>query len=340
MTKVRTSQLAQTGAVTGQALVWNGTNWLPAAPLDPNAVPKGLVDAKGDLIVATAADTVARQPVGGDGTALVADSASATGVKWGIPDDATKIPRSIVDAAGDLIVGSGADSVARLAKGTDKQILKSDAAGLVWGTVHASEVPFTPYGTVAATNVQAAIEELSVEGGGSSTTSGHVIEDEGVALPNQPNLNFVGAGVTVSDDPANTETRVTIAGTTATEAAFVRQSISYTTASLATNASATALLALPLGYRLYTISTDREARIRLYENATKRDADLSRDRLTTPPANSGLMLDYVTETGALTATLSPLVDGFCQVVNEAGLTIENYGAAGTVTLTFTYKRTE
>lgn len=49
------------------------------------AVPKSLVDAKGDIIAATAADTVARVQVGADGTVLTADVASAAGVKWATP---------------------------------------------------------------------------------------------------------------------------------------------------------------------------------------------------------------------------------------------------------------
>lgn len=45
-------------------------------------VTKALLDAKGDLIVASAADTPARLAVGADGYVLTADSAESTGVKW------------------------------------------------------------------------------------------------------------------------------------------------------------------------------------------------------------------------------------------------------------------
>lgn len=41
-----------------------------------------IVDAKGDLIVATAADTVSRLAVGSNDQVLTADSTTATGVKW------------------------------------------------------------------------------------------------------------------------------------------------------------------------------------------------------------------------------------------------------------------
>ena len=45
-------------------------------------VDSTLVDAKGDLIVATAADTIARQAVGSNGQVLVADSGVTNGVAW------------------------------------------------------------------------------------------------------------------------------------------------------------------------------------------------------------------------------------------------------------------
>ena len=48
-------------------------------------IPKSIVDAKGDLIAATAADTVSRLAVGANNTVLTADSSTATGLKWATP---------------------------------------------------------------------------------------------------------------------------------------------------------------------------------------------------------------------------------------------------------------
>jgi hypothetical protein len=46
------------------------------------AIAKTIVDAKGDLIAATAADTVARLAVGSNGQLLAANSSTATGLEW------------------------------------------------------------------------------------------------------------------------------------------------------------------------------------------------------------------------------------------------------------------
>ena len=60
-----------------------------AYDLASGAIPATIVDAKGDLIGATAADTVARLAVGTNGQVLTADSTAATGLKW---DTATSSP--------------------------------------------------------------------------------------------------------------------------------------------------------------------------------------------------------------------------------------------------------
>ena len=57
-------------------------------------VEHALADAKGDLLVATAADTVARLAVGTNGQVLTADSSAAGGVKWA---DATGGGGSAID---------------------------------------------------------------------------------------------------------------------------------------------------------------------------------------------------------------------------------------------------
>ena len=56
-----------------------------AYDLANGAVAKSIVDAKGDLIAATAADTVSRLAVGTNGQVLTADSTASTGIKWATP---------------------------------------------------------------------------------------------------------------------------------------------------------------------------------------------------------------------------------------------------------------
>lgn len=48
-------------------------------------IPKSLVDAKADVITATADNTPARLAVGTNGQVLTADSSTATGLKWATP---------------------------------------------------------------------------------------------------------------------------------------------------------------------------------------------------------------------------------------------------------------
>jgi hypothetical protein len=50
--------------------------------------PLVILDAKGDLITATAADTPARIAVGANNTVLTADSSTSTGLKWATPASA------------------------------------------------------------------------------------------------------------------------------------------------------------------------------------------------------------------------------------------------------------
>ena len=60
--------------------IYTGAAWVSLD--DPNAIQNTIVDAKGDLIAATAADTPARLAVGANDTMLVGDSTAATGLAY------------------------------------------------------------------------------------------------------------------------------------------------------------------------------------------------------------------------------------------------------------------
>jgi hypothetical protein len=82
---VDTSLADLKGGTTGQVLAKaSNTNmdftWV--AQDDSNAIQNAIVDAKGDLIAASANDTPARLAVGNNGETLVADSSTSTGLRY------------------------------------------------------------------------------------------------------------------------------------------------------------------------------------------------------------------------------------------------------------------
>ena len=82
---VATSMADLLGGTTGQVLSKASNTdmdftWV--AQDDSNAIQNAIVDAKGDLIAASAADTPARLAVGSNGETLVADSSTSTGLRW------------------------------------------------------------------------------------------------------------------------------------------------------------------------------------------------------------------------------------------------------------------
>ena len=91
---VATSMADLLGGTTGQVLS-KTTNadmdftWVTTD--DTNAIQNSIVDAKGDLITATAADTPSRLAVGTNGHILTADSTQATGIKWAAAPSTGKV---------------------------------------------------------------------------------------------------------------------------------------------------------------------------------------------------------------------------------------------------------
>ena len=107
-----------------------------------NQAAASYVTAKGDLLAATGANTIARRSVGANDQALVADSSQATGLSYkGV------LLSSALTAKGDILVATGSGVYVRQAIGADGTVLTADstqADGLKWAAVDTGnvELPF------------------------------------------------------------------------------------------------------------------------------------------------------------------------------------------------------
>ena len=93
--------LVTTGSALNRLAVGSNYQVLGADSSATNGVawqssPNSLMTAKGDIVVASAANTPARVAVGTDGYALVADSASAAGVKWAVAASASDSDQNVI----------------------------------------------------------------------------------------------------------------------------------------------------------------------------------------------------------------------------------------------------
>lgn len=99
---IDTSLVDLKGGTTGQVLSKTSNTdmdftWV--AQDDSNAIQNAIVDAKGDLISATAADTPARLAVGTNGQVLAANSSTSTGLEWQNPNGWTLISTTTLSGA-------------------------------------------------------------------------------------------------------------------------------------------------------------------------------------------------------------------------------------------------
>jgi hypothetical protein len=87
------------------------------------AINPTIVDAKGDIVAASAADTVARLAVGANDTVLTADSTAATGLKWAAP--AAGANWSLLNAGGTALTGAQTITISGIS-GKDKIMVLVD----------------------------------------------------------------------------------------------------------------------------------------------------------------------------------------------------------------------
>ena len=140
---VATSMADLLGGTTGQVLSKASNTdmdftWV--AQDDSNAIQNAIVDAKGDLIAASAADTPARLAVGANGETLVADSSTSTGLRYQSNFAAGK--NKIIN--GDFGVWQRGTSFSNPSSGAytaDRYFLQHDGTG---ATRTISQQTFTP----------------------------------------------------------------------------------------------------------------------------------------------------------------------------------------------------
>jgi len=121
--------LNDTHSSGGIKWTWNGTSW-EASALDT------IIDAKGDLLVGSAADTLTRLAVGSDGYFLKANSGATYGVEW------ASIPTiNNIDDVGDVDAASPSDG----------DLLQYDSGTSTWVAV--SDPTFTGTVTLPSTTL-------------------------------------------------------------------------------------------------------------------------------------------------------------------------------------------
>jgi hypothetical protein len=163
--------VSNTVATNGQYLAWNSTtsNWVPTTPTGSTFTSP--LTTKGDLH--TYSTTDARLPIGANGTFLVADSTTTTGLRWQAPADTDDIAEGTTNlyytdarvttrfntlipavAKGDILV-QGATVLSRLPVGSNDQVLLADsttATGLRWGAVNSGGGTLAGLSDVAITS--------------------------------------------------------------------------------------------------------------------------------------------------------------------------------------------
>ena len=91
-----------------------------------SAINPTIVDAKGDIIAATAADTVARLAVGANGTVLTAASGQATGLEWATPAGGGA-NFTLVNASGTALTGASTITVSGITNANSIMIVIDSA---------------------------------------------------------------------------------------------------------------------------------------------------------------------------------------------------------------------
>jgi hypothetical protein len=150
---VATSLADLLGGTTDQVLAKNSNTdmdfkWVTSD--DANAIQNTIVDAKGDLIGATAADTPARLAVGSNFAFLQADSSTATGLLWNNATWTTYTPTFTAETGTFTTVTTNAAKYTRIGKFCAVYLnFTITTVGTANGTIFAT-LPFNSSGNTGA----------------------------------------------------------------------------------------------------------------------------------------------------------------------------------------------
>lgn len=182
----------------------NGAAWQSVEALaTAETLAATIIDAKGDLIAGTAADTPARVPAGADGQVLTADATQIAGIKWAAPPGVTGSAAGIqfvIDGGGAAITSGikGDIEVPFAGTITAARLFADQAGSIVVDIWRDTYVNFPP--VVADTITAAAKPTLAT-----------AIKAEDTTLTGWAKAVAAGDILRFNVDSAATVTRVTVA---------------------------------------------------------------------------------------------------------------------------------
>jgi len=155
--------------MSGHGVDRSGASSGTGAPV--GAIQEALIDAKGDLIAGTAADTPGRLAVGANDTILMAASGQTTGLKWATPAEARTAFGVAASAKGDLIGASAANTPSVLPVGANGTVPMARSAATT-GLAYVAALTKAIYGFTYANNAGDATNDIDIAAGGAMDATG------------------------------------------------------------------------------------------------------------------------------------------------------------------------
>lgn len=191
-----------------------------------------LADAKGDIFVATADNTIVRLPIGADGKVLTSDSGVTEGMKWSTPADTGG------DGVWGAITGDLADQTDLVAEFANKVTKNSAITG--------------------ATKTKVTYDAKGLVTGGADATPDDLAEGttfKKYSATEQSKLAGIASGATANDSDANLKSR---ANHTGTQLASTISDFSSAVAGVAPNETTTTIGSLINGATAKTSAADAD----------------------------------------------------------------------------------